>query len=57
MKTDCAFKKKKLKVAIYIVHLISYSVKKMLLDSVFVSVKVICCFKEFGKLFQIIGAI
>ena len=33
-----------LKVATYIVYLISYSVKKMLLNSVFVSVKVICCF-------------
>ena len=42
MKIGCALKK--LKVAIYIVHLISHSVKKMLLNSVLVSVKVICCF-------------
>ena len=37
-------KKKELKVAIYICRLIFYSVKKMFLNSVFVSVKVICCF-------------
>ena len=43
--------KKRLKAAIYIIRLISFSVKKMLLNSMFVSVK------EFGKLFQIIGAI
>ena len=36
--------KKRLKVAIYIIRLISYSVKKMLLNSMFVSVKVTCCF-------------
>ena len=55
MESSCALKE--LKVAIYIVRLISYLVKKMLLNSVLVSVKVTCCFKEFGKLFQIIGAI
>ena len=38
MKSSCALKK--LKVAIHIVHLISYSVKKMLLNSVLISVKV-----------------
>ena len=42
MKSSCALKK--LKVAIYIVLLISYSVKKMLLNSVLISVKVTCCF-------------
>ena len=36
--------KKKLKLAIDIVRLIFYSVKKMLLNSVFISVKVISCF-------------
>ena len=36
--------KKRLKVLIYIACLISYSVKKMLRNSVLVSVKVICCF-------------
>ena len=36
-------KMKRLKVAIYIACLISYSVKKMLLNSMFVSAKVICC--------------
>ena len=47
---------KKLKVATYIAHLISHSVKKMLLNSELLSVKVIGCFpEEFGKLFQIIG--
>ena len=51
MKRGCAL------AAIYIVRLISYSVKKMLLNSVLVSIKIICCFKEFGKLFQIIKAI
>ena len=56
MKSGCALKKK-LIAAIYIVRLISYSVKKMLLNSVLVSIKIICCFKEFGKLFQIIKAI
>ena len=56
MKRGCALKKK-LIAAIYIVRLISYSVKKMLLNSVLVSIKIICCFKEFGKLFQIIKAI
>ena len=44
MKSGCTLKKKKLKVAIYIVCLISYKVKKILLNSVLVSVKVICCF-------------
>ena len=43
MKSGCAFKKK-LKVAICIVRLILYSMKEMLLNSVFASVKVICCF-------------
>ena len=38
------FALKKIKVAIYIVRLIFYSVKKMLLKSVFISVKVLCCF-------------
>ena len=42
MKSSCALKK--LKVAIYIFRLISYSVKKMLLNSVLVSVKIACCF-------------
>ena len=55
MKSGCGLKK--LKVATYIVRLISYSVKKILLKSVLISVKVIYFFKEFGKLFQIIGAI
>ena len=36
-------KKKKIKVAIYIIRLISYSGKKMLINSMFVSVKVISC--------------
>ena len=40
----CIKMKKRLKVAIYIIRLISYSVKKMLLNSMFVSVKVTCCF-------------
>ena len=35
---------KRLKVVMYIIRLISYSVKKMLLKSMFVIVKVICCF-------------
>ena len=42
MKNSCALKK--LKVAIYIVRLISYSVKKVLFNSVLISVKVTCCF-------------
>ena len=42
MKSGCVLKK--LKVAINIAHLISYSVKKMVLNSVLVSVAVICCF-------------
>ena len=42
MKTSCALKK--LKAAIYI-YIYIYSVKKkMLLDSVLISVKVTCCF-------------
>ena len=40
MKSGCALKK--LKAAIYLDRLISYSVKKMLLNSVLVSAKVIC---------------
>ena len=45
MKCGCALKKnnKKIKVAIFIVRFISYSVIKMLLNSVLVSVKVTCC--------------
>ena len=43
MKSGCALKKK-LKVAIYVVRHIFYSVKKMLFNSVFLSVQVICCF-------------
>ena len=35
---------KRLKVAAYIIRLIPYSVKKMLLNSMFVSLKVICCY-------------
>ena len=42
MKSSCALKK--LTVAIYIVRLISYLVKQVLLNSVLISVKVICCF-------------
>ena len=42
MKSSCELKK--LKIAIYIVRLISYSVKKMLLNSVLINVKVTCCF-------------
>ena len=42
IKSGCALKK--LKLAIYIVRLISYSMKRMLLNSVLLSVKVICCF-------------
>ena len=45
MKSCCALKWKKIKSSyIFIIRLISYSVKKMLLKSMFVSVKVICCF-------------
>ena len=40
----CIKMKKRLKVTIDIIRLISYSAKKMLLNSMFVSVKVICCF-------------
>ena len=40
MKSGCALKK--LKVAIYIVRLISYSLEKMLLNHVLISAKVIC---------------
>ena len=43
MKSGSALKKK-LKVATYIVRLISYSVKKMLFNTVLISVKVIYCF-------------
>ena len=42
MKSSCELKK--LKISIYIVRLISYSVKKMLLNSVLINVKVTCCF-------------
>ena len=42
MKSSCALEK--LKVAIYIVRLISYSLKKILLNPVLASVKVTCCF-------------
>ena len=42
MKSNCTLKK--LKVAIYIARLTSYLVKKMILKSVLVSFKVICCF-------------
>ena len=35
---------KRLKVAIYIIRLVYYSVKKILLNSMFESVKVTCCF-------------
>ena len=42
MKSGCALKKSK--VAIYILRLISYLVKKMRLNSLLISVKVICCF-------------
>ena len=42
MKSGCALKK--LKVTIYIVRLISYSVRKMLLDFVLISVKVYLLF-------------
>ena len=42
MKSSCALKK--LKVAIYIVRLIFYLVKKMLLNSVLIRVKVTCYF-------------
>ena len=56
MKSGCALKNKRLKVPIYIVRLIFY-LKKIFLNSVSVSVKVICFFREFGKLFRIIRAI
>ena len=49
---------KKLKVNIYIVHLIIHSVKKMLLNSVFISViKFSVLLREFDKLVQIIRTI
>ena len=55
MKSGCALKKK-LKLPTRIVRLIIYLVKtKMLLNSVFISVNVLCCFREVGKLFQTIG--
>ena len=58
MKSGCALKWKKVKRSyIYIIPLISYSVKKMLLNSVFVVSSLSVVFKEFGKVFQIIGAI
>ena len=38
------YNEKRLKVVMYIIRLISYSVKKMLLNSMFGIVKVICCF-------------
>ena len=43
MESGCVLKKK-VKVAIYVARLISYSVKKMHLNSVLVSVKVVCWF-------------
>ena len=42
MKSDCV--SKKIKEAIYIVRLIFYLLKKLLLNFVFISVKVICSF-------------
>ena len=44
MKSGYALKKIIKSSYIYIVRLISYSVKKMLLNSVLVSVNVVCCF-------------
>ena len=59
MKNSCTLKqKKRLKVAIYIVHLIFYSsVKKMLFNLCLQVLRLSIVIKEFGKLFQIIGAI
>ena len=40
----CIKMKKRLKVALYNIRFISYSAKKMFLNSMFVSFKVVCCF-------------
>ena len=40
----CIKMKKRLKVALYNIRFISYSAKKMFLNSMFVSLKVVCCF-------------
>ena len=49
MKSSCALKK--IKVAIYIFRVIYFSVKKMLLNSVFVSVKVRCLIGAIQEIF------